>query len=353
MQTADEVCRWRTGLARAVRGPHDLQLGSGSDAVVLQGLAASDWQLLGLLERGPRRREMSAAAARLGLSTARCDQLLDMLEAAGALEPGRPASPLDEPGSASSLVGAQVAVVGGGGGLGVVLCVALAAAGASRAALVDDATVSADDVLPGGALHTDVGRRAAHVAAEAVHRLRPDVRTACPTDPDLVVLVSSHVADAPAALPLVQAGTAHLPVVVRAEEVVVGPLVLPGVGACLHCLDLHHRDLDPGWPDAVHLLRRDRRRVQQPSAATASLVAGLVALLAGGAGADPVTARAGVGVLVDPVGATRWHRWSPHAACGCVGWPEPDPSGSHPRSGDRPRRDPPTPAPDPGATMAA
>src|SRR5690606_41330535 len=40
----------------------------------------------------------------------------------------------------------------------------------------------------------------------------------------------------------------HLPVLVRELDVVVGPLVRPGQGPCLRCLDLHRTDDDPRWP---------------------------------------------------------------------------------------------------------
>lgn len=45
-----------------------------------------------------------------------------------------------------------------------------------------------------------------------------------------------------------RAGTPHLPVVLRDEEVVIGPLVQPGRSPCLRCLDLHRSDRDRAWP---------------------------------------------------------------------------------------------------------
>lgn len=364
---AGTVVRWRSGLARTVRGTRSLQLGVGPGATVVEGLTAADWHLLALLERGPRRRDLEAALGRVDAAgAARARQLLGMLELAGAVVTAAPgtapaAGTGRDPrtgrdgrerhqgaGPGGSLAGAEVAVVGGGG-LGVALAVALAAAGARTSALVDDATVGPADVLPGGAAPADVGRRAAHVAAEAVHRLAPHVRTACPADPDLVLLVSAQVPDAPAGVPLVQAGTTHLSVVVRPGHVVVGPLVVPGRGACLHCVDLHHSDLDAGWADAVRLLRRGAGRVVVPPPSTASLVTGLAAELAAGV---PASLRAGVEVLLGPGGTTTWRRWSPHPACGCVGWPDPDPlPGAVPsRTGAGAPRAPGRGA---GATMAA
>ena len=40
----------------------------------------------------------------------------------------------------------------------------------------------------------------------------------------------------------------HLPVIVTDSAVTVGPLVVPGRTACLHCRELHRRDVDPAWP---------------------------------------------------------------------------------------------------------
>jgi hypothetical protein len=344
-----DVLRWRRGLCRTVRGPRSLQLGVGRGAAVVDGLTDTDWTVIGLLERSPRRADLRAVA---GPVPQRADQLVALLVAHGAVvvhRPAGPATPRAErrgrrgPRPWSGPTGAATAVVGGAG-LGIVLTVGLAAAGAGTAALVDDATVGGDDVLPGGAQRGDVGRRAAHVAAEAVHRLDPDVRTACPPVPDLVVLVGPHVADAPGAAPLVQSGTAHLPVVVRPDEVLVGPLVVPGSSACLHCLDLHHRDVDPGWPAAVDRLRAGLRRVVAPAPSTAAVVVGLMATLLCSGPLD-----GGIEVRVGPHGATTFHRWSPHPACGCVGLPDPDPEDP---SGPQ-RRDPPVPSRRAGATMAA
>ncbi|MFC3690428.1 ThiF family adenylyltransferase [Aquipuribacter hungaricus] len=344
MGDGDDVVRWRPGLARTVRGTRSLQLGVGPDATVLDGLTAADWHLLALLERGHRRRDLEASLPD-GPDRDRGRRLLSMLGSTGAVVAG-PDGTVGRPGAPGPLTGADVAVVGGAG-LGIALTVALAAAGAGTCALVDDGTVGPADVLPGGAAPPDVGRRSTHVAGEAVHRLAPDVRTACPADPDLVVLVSSQVPDAPAGVPLVQAGTTHLPVVLRPDHVVVGPLVVPGRGACLHCLDLHHSDVDPGWPDAVRLLRRGAGRVRVPAPSTASLVVGLVAELVAGPDRDE---RAGVEVKVGRGGSTTWRRWAAHPACGCVGWPDPPPD-RHP--GSRRADHPPAPSRGGGATMAA
>lgn len=44
----------------------------------------------------------------------------------------------------------------------------------------------------------------------------------------------------------------HLVVRLHPTEAVVGPLVVPGHGACLRCLDAYRTDEDPRWPQLVH-----------------------------------------------------------------------------------------------------
>ena len=83
----------------------------------------------------------------------------------------------------------------------------------------------------------------------------PQVSTDSVRPPDVVVLVETDVADPGRGPALVAAGTAHLSVVVREADTVVGPLVVPGDGPCLRCLDLHRADADPAWPTLAGQLR--------------------------------------------------------------------------------------------------
>ena len=54
----------------------------------------------------------------------------------------------------------------------------------------------------------------------------------------------------------------HLPVVVSERAVTVGPLVEPGDGPCLYCVQLARLDADPAWlAVATQLLGREGREV--------------------------------------------------------------------------------------------
>ncbi|MGW0804413.1 hypothetical protein [Nonomuraea sp. NPDC002799] len=66
--------------------------------------------------------------------------------------------------------------------------------------------------------------------------------------PDLVILAPVTPLDGVLSNELTSLGIPHLLVAAFEGHGIVGPLVLPGDSACLHCLDLTRRDLDPVWP---------------------------------------------------------------------------------------------------------
>lgn len=66
----------------------------------------------------------------------------------------------------------------------------------------------------------------------------------------------------------------HLAVWTSSARAVVGPLVLPGLSVCLHCMDLYRTERDAGWPLVAGRLR------QRHPVPTAALAAGAAALAA-------------------------------------------------------------------------
>lgn len=115
------------------------------------------------------------------------------------------------------------------------------------------------------------------------------------------------------------AGVAHLPVVLRDGEVIIGPLVLPGASVCLRCLDLHRRDRDPAWPRILTQLTSTTSEltpaVDAPPAQTA-VIAGLVLMLA----QESLASRVEPGVswqIALPTPAVRTRLWTPHPHCNC------------------------------------
>ncbi|HSP76123.1 MAG TPA: hypothetical protein VLO31_07915 [Cryobacterium sp.] len=110
--------------------------------------------------------------------------------------------------------------------------------------------------------------------------------------------------------------TPHLPVVFSDTMVRIGPLVEPGVGPCLYCLELAHMDADPSWAAVACQLLSRRAPTETPRAGidVAALVAGIghdrLVL-----GRSTLTQTALVVDAASGALTRRGHR--PHERCGC------------------------------------
>ncbi|WP_448073007.1 ThiF family adenylyltransferase [Georgenia yuyongxinii] len=325
----------RPGLTVLWRGPGESQVGLDPRcAVVLDGLTPGDQRVVEHLSRGPTPADLQRVGRAVGVEPERVRDLVTRLEAAGVLvtAPTRPAWSLtaadpeeaywsrlraDGDGAAvrASRASRGVAVVGLDR-LGSCLAMFLAMGGVGTLLLDDESEVTEADL--GTFQPRDLGDRR---AARAVAQLRaafPRLRTSAPagTRPDLVVTVSTAVADPVRLRRLRRAAVAHLPVVVGEVSVVVGPLVVPGRGPCTRCIDLHRVDADPAWPAlAAQLL------TAAPAATPATLAqmgAALAAHQVLAALDDRAVTVAGATLEVsalDPVPLVR--QWAPHPACGC------------------------------------
>ncbi len=109
----------------------------------------------------------------------------------------------------------------------------------------------------------------------------------------------------------------HLPIVFGDSAVVVGPIVVPGHGPCLRCLELAHRDQDPSWPAvASQLLGRPGSAESALLSCEAAAVATrmVFGLLDGAASGTSVSTR------IDLTTGLRTTRtWQLHPECGCRG----------------------------------
>ena len=149
--------------------------------------------------------------------------------------------------------------------------------------------------------------------------------------PDLAIVVGHYVLAPQLHAVWLRRDIPHLPVVVGDSATVVGPIVEPGNGPCLLCLELHHRDADGAWPAIATQLLGLRSGVE-----TAILVAETAAAasrmvlerLRGPAGSG-----AAESVRID--GATGERRrlvWQVHPECGCGGIPELEAGDARPTS---------------------
>lgn len=361
-------------LRRLWRDATTLQLGVSPHGTVLTGLQAGDDTVLASLDGRHDVRSLRAVADSGGLPSGRVDELIAVLRDAGALvdaaPPGRAASlrgdrvlphELDDATRArlrpdaetwslvhgdrgDTLLAARArrsVVVDGAGRLGAAVATTLAAAGVGRVRVVDPDRVGPDDVGPAGHTVDDVGLLRSASALRAVRRVsgaaaprtvgsgpsaERDARApqrpfgAAPA-PDVVVLVRDDVVDVRQADELVQRDQVHLAVVVGADRVVVGPLVRPGRGPCLRCLDLHRRDKDPAWPHvAAQLLAQQVVAGPRGESASSVQAAALAALQVLGH-LDGRRRPAALGATLEvelPDGLVSRRPWAPHPSCGCT-----------------------------------
>ncbi|MGQ5261811.1 TOMM precursor leader peptide-binding protein [Micromonospora sp. ZYX-F-536] len=334
------------GLSRLWRDRHTLQLGVGPGPAVLLELAnPRAAHLLDLLDGTRSERAVLAYAATTQVSTDEARSLLDALRAAGLLVPAHHLLPRDLAGQTRARLAAESAALAlaaarlpgtpaqvlrrrlaarvlltGTGALGGPLAVALAQSGVGQVIPHLTGPVRPIDLIGTGIPAAELGRPLAPAVRAAVDRAAPGTGThpGRPTRVDLVIQLGTDRPPALLAAGLAQRRQPHLLVTLREGVPVIGPLVRPPVGPCLHCVELHRADRDPAWPRLAAQLA-----AAEPVAAGAT---GTLLAATGYALAEALTQLDGgspetLGGAMEIVGAGRFRRrgWPPHPACGCSG----------------------------------
>lgn len=287
----------RAGLLPLWRDRETIQIGiDPRRAVALTGVGAAA-RMIGLLDGSRDRDQLVAAAAELGIPVPLAERLLALLAGAGllidypaAMLRGLPADRRAR--LLPELAAASIARQDADGGAAVLA--------RRSAALV---RVDGTGRIPAGIAEV--------LAASGV----PTGTGSGRAQPTLLVL-AGPLPDPAARLPDVP----HLAVCAREAIGMVGPLVRPGVSACLRCLDLARADRDPGWP---LILAQVARRQADPAACDAVLAATVAAQAAAQvlafidcpAAAGP--AQDATLELVQPGWQWRRRSWPPHPACTC------------------------------------
>lgn len=153
------------------------------------------------------------------------------------------------------------------------------------------------------------GWRASGLDPVAVARWRDDgADVALPT-----IVVADRMLDPRRTVALMAADTVHLPIELAGDRVVVGPLVVPGITACLACRQAHRTDADHRWPlVAAQLVGRERVPTDPGLLLEAAVLAGRLLR----AGSDASTAT--LSVTLNSADVRRvWHAHRPHARCLC------------------------------------
>ncbi len=118
----------------------------------------------------------------------------------------------------------------------------------------------------------------------------------------------------------------HLPIVFGDTSVRIGPLIEPGAGPCLYCLDRHRTDADPAWPAIASQLWGRRSAAETPFLASeAATVAARIAerRLAGTTVTGTAAIPAKSHTIDAATGAIRRRSHVRHPDCACGGIVQP------------------------------
>ena len=134
--------------------------------------------------------------------------------------------------------------------------------------------------------------------------------------PEIAVIVAHYVIEPEVHGRWLRRDIPHLAVVFGDEVVRVGPIIRPGTGPCLYCLELHRTDSDPSWPAIASQLWHRRSGIESSlvAAEVAATVARLVLARRIVHRIEPLTT-----IEIDAGSGERMLReWGSHPECGCA-----------------------------------
>ncbi len=146
---------------------------------------------------------------------------------------------------------------------------------------------------------------------------------------DVVLVLSPGEIDRDRLDPLIRSRASHLVVRMVDGGAVLGPFVVPGVTACLRCIDAHQSVLDPDhvavtarYVRATECARPDGVPDLDPALTSVALSWAVRDVVAHLDGREPSTWSRTVQLAAEPVQRSE-HAWLRHPRCGCS-WPTQD-----------------------------
>jgi len=245
------------------RTPTSLQIGTDPVLAVLDDVTDGDARLLSALTAGSSRAGLDTLAAHAGVPPHRVGEVLRAIAPA-----------LDASGEQAAAQRLPLAIVGRGVG----------------------------------------AARVAGVVGEAGHPVAhgPSVTHVSGRKPAAAVLISGFVSDPIEHQRWLRRDIAHLPIVFGEVSVTIGPLVVPGITACLRCVEQHRATADQSWPAVAPQLWGRSASTETAALATEAAVEALRVMR--GRGLD------GLAVRLDADSGARTERvWQPSEHCGCRG----------------------------------
>jgi hypothetical protein len=286
------------------RNPFEMQIGAGTNPVVLKGLSPAQERLIAALYKGVADQQLPLISSQLGLSKSDTDEVLNQVGPILLAEKPKPKSKVElsqefVSGAFSEIIrasllhsvdGEAVLIERAGRSVhiedisrtGLLISQGLAAAGVGHLISHDELTVGAGDLGPTG------------YPSQLLGRPRIDaLRTMLAASPnkalvstgkklmekqlqkmDCAVLISHQAIEPRRYAPWVSRDVPHISVSFDSEFASVSPMIIPGQTACLFCLENMRAEQDSNWPVLASQLIASQRKFDD--AASQLFAAGIV-----------------------------------------------------------------------------
>lgn len=324
------------------RTPTTLQIGLGSDALVLQNLKAEQEKLINLLYRGVADGSIQHISRTLGSSDQDTGELLNRLSPALLDVPEKDLGKL--PALSDAFIGqafaeiirasfstgvdgvsvlrtraARVVSLDSGDKGSLLLALGLAAAGVGALTCQDATPVMPEDIGPLGYAQRELGspRRdaLARKLEDGIHPCRLVSGPARSKVLAATVFVGNRFVAPERYKKAMRGSTPHICVEFGAEETKVSPLVVPGSTPCLSCRHADELARDPDWAMMATQLQFRHERLDDSQASLIAMGMALELLLS--YLDDPRSKRFEGKIIDHKTGQIRSHAWSKDPLCEC------------------------------------
>lgn len=325
------------------RTPTTLQIGLGSDALVLQNIRAEQEKLINLLYRGVADGAIQNISRTLGASdndtgellTRLSPALLDVSEQDLAKLPalndafiGQAFAEIIRASFSTGIDGisvlrtraARVVALESGDKASLLLALGLAAAGVGALICNDDSPVMPEDIGPLGYARRELGSARRDAMARKLEDGVHPCRLVSGLERHKVLAAKVFVGDrfvAPEAYRQAMRGsTPHLCVEFGAEETKVSPIVVPGATPCLSCRHAEEIQRDPDWAMMATQLQFRHERLDDSQASLIAMGMALELLL--GYLDDPRLGRFEGRLIDHKTGQILQNTWPRDPQCDCA-----------------------------------
>ncbi len=325
-----------------------LQIGAGADGVIFNSLSPAQERLIAALYRGIADKHLPQLMNDLGVPASDGQHLVDSLRPL-LLQNTRPLrEPLSEDFVASAfsnIIRASLLSSADGAtvlmerkfrsvhlddlsGAGLALALGLAAAGVGRLVTHDSSKIEASDLGPNGYPSQLLGKTKVHaliaLLASSPNQMQVvdghTLKTKELESIDCAAIIAHQAIEPRRYVQWLNRDVPHLSLTFEADKSSVSPLIVPGRGPCLYCLEQARIAKDARWPVMASQLVANRARLDDSASRLFCAGLAIQKMLShlDDVGGFRQTEKELVGYQLEfASGTVSEFRWAEHAACSC------------------------------------